>query len=383
MTGNRLTDTELVQLIQKVFQPSERDSTLYFLLDLPNANVPDDENWRDRRQLVYEWTQTLDEVKSSLGLDNVDCFYYENVGSNNADLPGNAFVWFDEPGSLNIALLKEQGKMITFEQVFSKADIVLVPSKFSATAPLKNLAKRYDFRAASMPGFTRDMVPALGLDYEKVHERVMYIKSRLDRANAIDMVFGVGGQKYNFHVDSRQRLGHASSGLLRDRGMAGNLPSGESYIVPYEGELQGKSETSGQLPVQFGDEIVLYEIVENRAVSVLSAGKISDLEKERLRQEPAYGNIAEIGFGVLQPFGIKPVGEGLLDEKLGLHVAFGRSDHFGGATSPVDFKNPENVVHIDRIYIPDVQPKVNVVEVIFRYLEQADEIILKNGRYVV
>ena len=39
-------------------------------------------------------------------------------------------------------------------------------------------------------------------------------------------------------------------GLLLEPGTAGNLPSGETYIVPYEGEIDGDPTASrGQMPV--------------------------------------------------------------------------------------------------------------------------------------
>ena len=50
-------------------------------------------------------------------------------------------------------------------------------------------------------------------------------------------------------------------------------------------------------------------------------------------------------------------------EKLGLHVAFGRSEHFGGTVGPDDFSAPDRVIHLDRVYIPEVQPRVIVREV--------------------
>ncbi len=234
-----------------------------------------------------------------------------------------------------------------------------------------------------MPGFHRKMIPALQIDYEEVHRQVMKVKTRLDEATAMRMKFEVANQTYQFFVDIRHRSGHASSGLIRERGTAWNLPSGEAFIVPYEGELAETSETRGFLPVQFGDEIVVYRIEKNRAAEITSNGEISKQEQQKLHDEPAYGNIAEIGFGVLRPFGIKPIGEMLLDEKLGLHIAFGRSDHFGGSTSPADFKKPQNVIHIYRIYIPEVQNRVAVKEVVFEYSEQKTELIMKNGQYVI
>jgi len=112
------------------------------------------------------------------------------------------------------------------------------------------------------------------------------------------------------------------------------------------------------MPVELDGEIVRYGIQENRAVEVLTKGPVSQAEEERLNAEPAYGNLAELGLGVLDAYGVQPAGEILLDEKLGLHIAFGRSDHFGGATGADDFSSPEAVVHIDRVYTPSMQPRI-------------------------
>jgi leucyl aminopeptidase (aminopeptidase T) len=166
--------------------------------------------------------------------------------------------------------------------------------------------------------------------------------------------------------------------------MVGNLPSGEAYIVPYEGERDGEpSATSGELPVQFGDEIVVYRLENNCAVAVTTTGPRSEEERQRLAQEPAYGNMAEVGIGVLGEWGIQAVGSTLLDEKLGLHIAFGRSDHFGGITGPASFRDRGRVVHVDRVYVPSVQPGVRVAGVSFVYPDGARETIIRNGVFVV
>ena len=93
------------------------------------------------------------------------------------------------------------------------------------------------------------------------------------------------------------------------------------------------------------------------------AGPVAAREAELLRREPAYGNLAELGLGVLAGFGVEPLGEILIDEKLGLHIAFGRSDHFGGRVGAADFSRPEAVVHLDRVYLPATQPRVRVPRV--------------------
>ena len=90
------------------------------------------------------------------------------------------------------------------------------------------------------------------------------------------------------------------------------MPFGETYIVPYEGEKEEPSASEVILPVQVGDSLLYYTIKRNRARSVAGEGEAVRQEADRLVQEPAYGNMAELGFGVLADFGITPIGEILL-----------------------------------------------------------------------
>jgi len=265
--------------------------------------------------------------------------------------------------------------------VLGSHQILLAPTEFSTTAPLKLQAKTYGYRAATMPGFAASMLPALRLDFGEIDRQVQALKRRLDRATGADVEFAVGGAVHRLHLDLRYRTAHASGGLFPEPAMAGNLPSGEAYIVPYEGEKGEPSRTAGLLPVQLGSEVVLYRIERNKAVAVESRGPKSAEEAEKIRTEPAYANIAEAGFGVLSAMGIRPIGEMLLDEKLGFHIAFGRSDHFGGAIGPKDFSSPDKVIHIDRIYIPETQPQVQVRSIDVLDADGSRERLMENGSY--
>ena len=93
--------------------------------------------------------------------------------------------------------------------------------------------------------------------------------------------------------------------------------------------------------------------------------------------------MAELGFGILEGFGLKPIDEILLDEKMGFHVAFGRSDHFGGIVGPGDFFSPENVIHQDRIYIRATQPRIIVKSIILGYDNNQKETIMREGKYTI
>ncbi len=375
-----LNGPELVRLVRRVFAPGPRDEGLAIIVDLPDERVPDNPDWRRRRALAAEWAGLLDDLREELDLKRVTLAWYRNVGANNADLPDTC-VLGTGGGVPAVSADIEVLPSFPFGRLFEQHTLVLAPTELSATAPLKVAARGTRLRAATMPGFTEAMLPALRLDYVEINRRVRLLKELLDRAEAALLRFGVGAELHELRLDLRHRAAHASGGLLHDEGTAGNLPSGEAYIVPYEGERPGDpSRSAGVLPVQIDDEIVLYEIAGNRAVGVLSRGPHSDAERALIAREPAYANLAELGLGVLADFGIAPVGSLLLDEKLGLHVAFGRSDHFGGAIGPRDFTSPAAVIHLDRVYIPQTQPRIEARQVVLQ-LPDGDRLLMENGRY--
>lgn len=379
-----LTTEELRHLFLTVFKPRPTDKVMTIIVDVPDERVPDDKDWSGRRVMGYNWWMRAIAFKHDLGLERLEIYYYPNVGSNNNDLPDTLYHWGGNPAHLDAATLVAEGMAVPMSEVMTFTDLIIAPTEFSATAPCKMLAKQYNFRGTTMPGFIMSMLPSLSLDYGKVHERIMSINTRLDEAERELIVFDARGTEYVLDCDVRHRKATPSSGMFHEDKIVGNLPSGESYIVPYEGEIEGDaSRTNGIIPVQFGSEIVLYRVVENRAVEILSEGPQSEKERAMLAAEPAYGNIAELGHGVLGDFGCTAVGSLLMDEKLGLHVAFGRSEHFGGIVSPKSFNDPKNVIHIDRVYVESLQPDIVAKEVTLFYPDGREEVIMRDGKWTV
>ncbi|MEE4270075.1 MAG: hypothetical protein V2I67_00270 [Thermoanaerobaculales bacterium] len=377
----RLKADELVAMINRVFEPKAEDTTLAVLVDLPDEALPDHPAWTERRDIAADWVRELQ------GADghpfDVDLVVYRNVRANNADLPESA--WICDPDEMpGTPDALEQSRARSVGDLLDEHRLILAPTELSATAPLKMLSKRHGCRGATMPGFTPAMVPALRLDYTEVNRRVQLLKGLLDRATGAELRFVVDGREsHELFLDLRHRKGHASGGMLPDPGTAGNLPSGEAYIVPYEGEIDSdRTATRGAFPVEMDGEVVLFEIRDNVAVRVLSDGPVSAREAELLADEPARGNLAELGLGVLAAFGLEPIGVVLLDEKLGLHIAFGRSEHFGGQVGPAQFSRPEAVIHQDHVYVPAIQPRVNaaVVDLIFEDGERLE--LIRDSEYV-
>ncbi len=378
----RLSDDELVDLVRRVFSLRDEDRRLAVITDLPDAQLADHSGWQKRRQMALDWYQRLRAQQDQLGLE-IELYLYRNARRNNADLPATA--WRYQAGDLPTdADQLDPNRGESFSEIFNRLDLLLAPTELSTTAPLKLAAPRHQLRAATLPGFSSAMVPALRLDYVEIDRRVRLLKGLLDRAQRAELRFAAAGKTHRLILDLRHRTAHASGGLLPEPGNAGNLPSGESYIVPYEGEQDGDpSLSAGTLPVELDGEVVIYRIDRNRAVAVEAGGAVAKSEAARLSAEPAYGNLAELGLGVLADFGVRPVGEILLDEKLGLHIAFGRSDHFGGQVGAADFSRPEAVVHIDRVYLRETQPRVEVLAVELHFEHDQAVLLMAEGRYQI
>ena len=379
-----LSTNELVTLVQRVFAPRADDHDIAVLIDLPDRLLPDHPAWLQRREMAWSWAQQLMNGAAVLSRQT-RCFIYRNARTNNADLPQDG-AWEHVGGELpQSADSLDAADLTTWNDIFARHSIVLVPTELSATAPMKLAARSTGIRAATMPGFSPEMIPALKLDYTEIDRRCRALKVHLDAAEAALIQFAVDdGSRHSLHLDLRHRSAHASGGLVREPGTAGNLPSGETYIVPYEGELENDpSRSAGVLPVDLDGEVVLYEIERNTAVTIASSGPTSTREQERLIAEPAYGNMAELGLGLLADFGVQPVGEVLLDEKLAPHIAFGRSDHFGGQVGAAHFSGPEAVVHIDRVYQPLLQPRVQVARLDLLMPGERELPIFRDGEYVI
>jgi len=410
-----LTADELAALVRRVFSPKPDDRVLSILIDLPDAEVPDRPEWKARRLMAAGWAVALASAGGELGLET-RLYGYRNVRQNNADLPDRVALYpvdtqrFPGPSAFpDTADDLDPARMVSLDQALQASDLILAPTQFSTTAPLKVAAPKFGFRAATMPGFAPSMIGALRLDYVEINRRVSALTGLLTAAHGARIDFLVDGiHPLHLELDLRHRSAHASGGLFPEPGMVGNLPSGEAYIVPYEGEHPDTPSLSrGHLPVQFADGLAVYRIDENRAVEVVpleslaasagspgpatpkapSDGALSDpraaAEQAYLSREPAYGNLAELGFGVLSDFGLLPTGEILLDEKLGLHIAFGRSEHFGGITGPASFTAADQVVHIDRVFLPEIQPRVAVQSV--DLVDAAGQVhpLMRDYRYVI
>lgn len=360
-------DFDLEKLIVDVFAPHPGEKVLV-MTDLPHGELSDSSQWVDRRGMAEEWHSTFEELGNRVGFDVHPLLTYPATGAHNAPLP--------EEGEMN-------GQRVRFEDVLADTNVVAALTEYSATAPLIEFTQKVpNLRAASMPGLRKSMEEtALAADYTEVARKSHILADKLDQAEGAKVRFSTGHELY---FDLRNRKAEADDGQLHaaKKGIRLiNLPSGEACIAPYEGELDGQpSRTEGEIPVMDGDELVLFEVRENRIVEVVGEGPRAAEKRDYFEADEARGNIAELGLGCND--GAVISGIVLEDEKvLGMHWAYGRSDHIGGTVGVADFSDPSHVVHYDTVY-----PKggsIEVASLVLDYEDGTSEEVIKDGLYTV
>jgi len=358
---------ELEKLIIDVFDP-QRGEAVLVMVDLPHGSLDDYAEWSARREMAEEWRQVFEQLGTEIGFSVHPLLTYPATGAPNSPLP--------EAGTID-------GQEVPFENILAETNIVVALTEFSATAPLAEYSQRFpNLRVASMPGATRSMEQsALAADYAEVARKAHILKEKLDKAAGARVQFSTGHEMY---FDLRYRDAHADDGRLPADGSGAriiNLPSGEAYIAPYEGELEGDpSRTEGLIPVMLGDELVVARVEENHIVEVTGDGPQADEAREYLALDQARRNIAELGLGCNDK--ARVTGNVLEDEKvMGLHWAYGLSEHIGGTVGPDDFSDPRYVVHRDWVYPKD--GAIEIASLILEYGDGTSEEILRDGKYTV
>ena len=326
---------DVKKLLKDVFDPQPGE-VVTFAVDLPRDGVADHEGWAARRRMADRWRNAMLELAAERDFTVQPVLCFAATGANNADLPEAARLGEDD---------------VVLAEALSASTLVIAMTEFSATAPLSKLAEDHpDFRAASMPGVEERMEEtALAADYSVVAARCRAIFDALQGANLCDVRFSTGHRCW---FDLRHRKAEMDDGFL-PRGKEGdriiNLPSGETFIVPYEGEHEAvPSWTAGTIPVIEDEELVLFHVVANSVVVIEGEGPVASRYAAFFDADPARANIAEVAFGVNDKAEV--TGQVLEDEKAGFHWAFGRSDHLGGVVGVEDFESPDNVVHQDIVY---------------------------------
>jgi leucyl aminopeptidase (aminopeptidase T) len=216
-------------------------------------------------------------------------------------------------------------------ELMTRFDVVLCPTSKSLThTDSRRAASAKGARVATLPGVTEEiMVRCMNADYQEIAARTYRLCDLLGKTRTV-RVTAPGGTDITMPIEGRQA--HASSGVFREKGQYGNLPTGEAYLAPLEGRSNGVVVVDGSMA---GVGVVHEPIriaVENGYATQVTGGA----EAQRLVAlfEP-HGQdartVAEFGIGTND----KAILTGIIleDEKVmgTIHIAFGDNKSMGGS----------------------------------------------------
>ena len=365
-TDRQFPPFSLARLLRTVFapQPGQRVCVLIDLedprdiTDFRFLKNPDLSIQRNAHDVVF--CGLRDGVLSELGLTGGEMFAYELTGGSNLDLPENAFT--------------PEGREVRMDDaIYTKYDIVLCISTYSATAPLTAFAKKFGFRGATMHGMNATILRSgLAVDYDEVSREAEKLRLGMTRAEWVEIDYIFDAQSYTLHLDLGAQEAQKSHGLCRGGPDIANLPAGEIYYVP--------KDVNGTFPMRYDDGTVGLQHVKGGRIfkAVLLRGNAKTIEEHnaKLTSDPVTGELGELGFGTQR---LPVSGRDIQDEKIlgTLHVATGRSDHLGGRLTPDLFANRKKATHDALLFSPTKTPEIAVPQV--RMARNGETVVLIEG----
>jgi len=250
-------------------------------------------------------------------------------------------------------------------EMMKQFNVVVCPTAKSLThTNARREACNAGARVGTMPGITEEvMIRTLKADYHKIADRTDKVSEILDKGSEVHITTARGT---NIRIPIKGIHAISSTGLVLESGKFGNLPSGESYLMPEEGKSNGIFIVDGSFAsVGKIDKDPIKITVKNGFAEKIEGGTEARLLDEILNPlgKKAY-NIAELGIGTNHEAII--TGKILEDEKVmgTVHLALGNNKSMGG-TCDVG-------IHLDGVIL---QPTVSIDGII---LMQAGKFVAKN-----
>ena len=217
-------------------------------------------------------------------------------------------------------------------------------------------------RVATMPGITEEvMIRTMKADYGRIAERTRKLSAILDRTDLVRVTTPMGT---DIHLPISGIRAISSTGLVTEKGGFGNLPSGESFLMPQEQKSSGVFVVDGSFAGvgRIGDRPIRITVENGYAVQI-EGGEEAQRLNDMLEPFGRKGrNIAELGIGTNDQAII--TGQILEDEKVmgTVHIALGNNLSMGG-TCDVG-------IHVDGVF---TRPTV--------YAD--DRVLMKDGKLLL
>ena len=215
--------------------------------------------------------------------------------------------------------------------LMTQVDLVLCPTSKSLThTDSRRAASAKGVRVATLPGVTEEiMVRCMNADYHRIAARTARLCELMTTTSVIRVTAPAGT---DITMPMAGRTAHASSGLFRDKGQWGNLPTGEAYLAPLEGQSQGVVVVDGSMAGVGKVREPLRIVVKDGYATDVTGGEAAETLISLLAPHGLDArNVAEFGIGTNDRAII--TGVILEDEKVmgTIHVAFGDNKSMGGS----------------------------------------------------
>ncbi len=215
-------------------------------------------------------------------------------------------------------------------ELMKMVDVVLCPTSKSLThTDSRRAASASGVRIATLPGVTEEiMVRCMNADYDRIARLTSRLCEMMETTRTI-RVQSPSGTDIRLPVEGRKA--HASSGIFRERGQYGNLPTGEAYLAPLERESNGVVVVDGAMAgIGLLKNPIRIEVDNGYATGIMGGNEAARLIELLEPHGNDARNLAEFGIGTNDRAIL--TGNILEDEKvLGtIHIAFGDNKSMGG-----------------------------------------------------
>lgn len=197
---------------------------------------------------------------------------------------------------------------------------------------------------------------AITADYKLVEELTLKFTEMLTKAKSARII----KEGHSLEMSLEGRNGVPSTGVYKNPGQSGNLPSGEAYIAPLEGSANGSMKIDGSMVGVGKLGSPLYIKVADGSIIEITG---EDKDKVSiLLENKRNATLGELGIGTNSA--ARLTGVILEDEKIygTVHIAFGTNTSFGGLNKAD--------CHLDGVIL---KPTL--------YLD--DVLVLENGEFII
>lgn len=215
-------------------------------------------------------------------------------------------------------------------EMMKMVDVVVCPTAKSLThTDARRNAVKEGVRVGTMPGISVEIMSrCLNADFDKIIDLTNFVAKKLEGIKNIRVVTEAGTDLI-MPIEGRMII--PSTGVLREKGQSGNMPSGEVYLAPIEGVTNGTLVIDGSMAsIGIIKTPIKVNIVDGYAEEITGGEEAERLIAILDKSGRDARAVAEFGIGTNYKAILS--GQILEDEKVfgTIHVAFGNNLTMGG-----------------------------------------------------